>query len=328
MKVVVTGSSGHLGVGLASTLRGRGDEVIGIDVRPGEQTDLVASVTDRAALKDALAGAEAVVHTATLHKPHVATHSRQAFVDTNVVGTLNLLEEAISNGVGRFVFTSTTSTFGRANTPDEGAPAAWITEAVTPQPRNIYGVTKLSAENLCELFHRTEGLPCLILRTSRFFMEADDRREVRDAYDDENVKVNEYLYRRVDLADAVDAHRAAIEHAGAIGFGRYIISATTPFAQSDTARLRSHAHDVVREREPRFDALYRARGWRMFPGLERVYVNEKARRELGWRPQVDFSAMLDRLERGDPIWSDLAQRVGSKGYHDEVFSDGPYPVAE
>src|SRR3979490_2392387 len=101
----------------------------------------------------------AVLHTATLHKPHVVTHTRQDFVDTNITGTLNLLEEAAIAGVRSFVFTSTTSAFGSALTPPPGSPAAWITEDVTPVPRNIYGVTKVAAESLCELFHRNFALP-------------------------------------------------------------------------------------------------------------------------------------------------------------------------
>ena len=64
-----------------------------------------------------------------------ATHSRQDFVDTNVTGTLNLLEEAVAAGVGAFVFTSTTSAFGDALTPPPGAPAAWITEDVRADPQ-------------------------------------------------------------------------------------------------------------------------------------------------------------------------------------------------
>ena len=103
-----------------------------------------------------MAGVEAVLHAATLHKPHVATHSRQEFVDTNVTGTLNLLEEAAAAGVGAFVFTSTTSVFGDALVPPPGAPAAWITEDVVPVPKNIYGVTKVAAEDLCQLFHRNQ----------------------------------------------------------------------------------------------------------------------------------------------------------------------------
>src|SRR5205085_7331239 len=188
---------------------------------------------DRGFVRRCMRGVDAVVHSATLHKPHVATHSRQDFVDTNVTGTLNLLEEAASAGVKSFVFTSTTSTFGRALTPPPGAPAAWVTEDVAPVPRNIYGATKTAAEDLCELVHRDHGLPCLILRTSRFFPEADDRDDVRSAYDDANLKVNELLYRRVDVEDVVSAHRCALERAPELGFGRYIISATTPLRRED-----------------------------------------------------------------------------------------------
>src|SRR6202030_781641 len=112
---------------------------------------------------DCVAGAGAVLHTATLHKPHVGTHGKQAFVDTNVTGTLTLLEEAVAAGVDGFVFTSTTSAFGRALTPGPGAPAAWITEDVAPRPRNIYGVTKTSAEDLCELVHTEHRLPVIVL---------------------------------------------------------------------------------------------------------------------------------------------------------------------
>ena len=108
-------------------------------------------------------------------------------------------------------------------------------------PKNIYGVTKVAAENLCELLHHRHGLPCLILRTSRFFPEPDDRRETREAYADGNAKANEFLFRRADIADIVDAHLLALEQAAAIGFGRYIVSATTPFTPADLAGLRTDA---------------------------------------------------------------------------------------
>src|SRR5207244_12195995 len=131
------------------------------------------------------------------HNHHVSTHSLQEFVDTNVTGTLNLLEEGASVGVAAFVFTSTTSAFGGALTPPAGAPAAWVTEDVRPVPRNIYGVTKVAAEDLCELFHRLYRLPCLVLRTSRFFPEADDDPDGRRAYGDGNAKASEYPPRPV-----------------------------------------------------------------------------------------------------------------------------------
>lgn len=326
MKVLVTGSSGHLGEALVRSLRDRGHEAVGLDMLPGPFTAQVGSVADRVVVRQAMAGIEAVLHAATLHKPHVATHGRQDFVDTNITGTLNLLEEAAAAGIGAFVFTSTTSVFGDALVPPADAPAAWVTEAVVPVPKNIYGVTKAAAEDLCQLFHRNQGLPCLVLRTSRFFPEADDDEVKRAAYADDNLKANEYLFRRVDIEDVVDAHLLALQKAPAIGFGRYIVSATTPFRPEDLAELRRDAPAVVRRRAPGHEAEYARRGWRMLPGIDRVYVNDRARAELGWQPRHDFDAVISRLRAGGGLWSPLARLVGSKGYHAETFAEGPYPV--
>lgn len=305
-------------------LDSEGHEVLGLDVLESPYTGMVGSIVDRACVRRCVEGVDAIVHAATLHKPHVGTHTWQRFVDTNITGTLNLLEEAVAADVNRFVFTSTTSAFGRALTPPDGAPAAWITEDVAPVPRNIYGSTKTAAEDLCEVIHRDHGMPCLILRTSRFFPEADDRDELRAAYDDANLKVNELLYRRVDLEDVVSAHRLALERAPAVGFGRYIISATTPFTRGDLAALRADAPAVVRRLFPDYETIYAQRGWRMLPGIDRVYVNDRARDELGWRPRYDFRHALDRVRAGEDPRSPLALAVGAKGYH--AVSAGPYTV--
>jgi UDP-glucose 4-epimerase len=324
VRILVTGSAGHLGEALARVLGGDGEDVVGVDVLESPYTSVVGSIADRDCVRRAVEGVDAILHAATLHKPHVGSHRRQEFVDTNVTGTLTLLEEAVAAGVGRFVFTSTTSAFGRALTPPPGAPAGWIDEDVTPVPRNVYGVTKTAAEDLCELVHRDHGLPCLILRTSRFFPEADDNDEARAAYEDLNLKVNELLYRRADLEDVVSAHRCALERAPAIGFGRFIVTATTPFGRDDLAALQADAPAVVRRLFPDYESVYGERGWRMFPSIERVYVNERARRELGWEPRHDFRAALDRLRRGEDHRSALALAVGAKGYH--AVTTGPYTV--
>lgn len=327
MRILITGSSGHLGEALVRTLRKLSHEVIGLDVRASQFTCRVGSIADRDCVRQCMQRVDAVLHTATLHKPHIATHSPQDFVDTNITGTLNLLEEAASAGIASFVFTSTTSAFGGALTPSAGMPAAWITEDVRPIPRNIYGVTKAAAEDLCELFHRRHGLACLILRTARFFPEEDDNPATREAYVDANAKANEFLYRRVDIEDVVAAHLLAMQQAASIGFGRYIISATTPFGPDDLHELRVSAPAVVRRHLPDYDEEYARRGWRMFPTIERVYVNERARRELGWRPRYDFRYVLDLLKSGRDLRSPLAQAIGSKGYHARPFDIGPYPTA-
>jgi UDP-glucose 4-epimerase len=326
MRILVTGSAGHLGEALMRTLRKQGIEAVGVDIVPSSHTDLIGSIADRAFIDRCMPGIEAVIHSATLHKPHVATHARQDFVDTNITGTLNLLEAATRNGVGAFVFTSTTSLYGDALVPPPGAPAAWITEAVVPVPKNIYGVTKVAAEDLCQLFHRNQRLPCVVLRAARFFPEADDRRQVRDRFDDANIKANEFLYRRADLQDVVDAHLLAVERAGDIGFGRFIISATTPFAPEDLQQLHDDAPAVVARYFPGYPAEYARRGWRMFEGIERVYVNAAARQALGWKPRFDFAHVLERLQAGEEARSALVAEVGAKGYHAQAFEDGPYPV--
>ncbi len=326
MRILITGSAGHLGEALMRTLRNSAHEAIGVDIKPGPFSQRIGSILDRGFVKKCMKGFDAVIHAATLHKPHIATHSRQDFVDTNITGTLNLLEEAVSARVTSFVYTSTTSAFGGALTPPEGSPAAWITEEVTPVPKNIYGVTKVAAESLCELFHHKTGLPCLVLRTSRFFPEEDDDRTARELFDDANLKVNELLYRRGDIEDMVSAHLLAVEKAPRIGFGRYIISATTPFTRGDLQEVRMNVAAVVKRYVPEFEAEYAKRAWKMLQSIDRVYVNELARTQLGWRPRHDFQSAIRSLRAFDDFRSPLARAVGSKGYHARTFSEGPYPT--
>src|SRR5688572_10356621 len=93
VKILVTGSTGHLGEALMRTLGSINHDVIGIDIVSSDFTNKVGSITERDFVRQSMAGVGAVIHTATLHKPHVITHSPQNFVDTNITGTLNLLEE-------------------------------------------------------------------------------------------------------------------------------------------------------------------------------------------------------------------------------------------
>ncbi len=325
-KILVTGSAGHLGKALVRTLRNQNHDVVGIDIIESDFTDHVGSIADRDFVRSCMQGVKFVIHSATLHKPHVATHSRQDFIDSNITGCLNLLEEATNENVKSFVFTSTTSTFGDALRPIDDEPAVWITEDVNCIPKNIYGITKVAAENLCQLFYRNNQLPCIILRTSRFFPEEDDNSSIRSGFEDINAKVNEMLYRRVDLEDVVSAHLLAMEKAPQIGFSRYIISATTPFTESDLSELRINPHNVVRRLIPAFVDEYRRCGWKMFPSIDRVYVNDKARNELGWQPKNNFKEIINKLKNNLEPFSELTKTISIKGYHAEQFKDGPYPV--
>ncbi len=273
MRILVTGSSGHLGEAIIRTLQNKKIDYIGIDIKGSDYTSQPGSILDKEFIEKCMKGVDTVIHTATLHKPHIATHTHRDFIDTNIIGTLNLLEEAKRQRIKAFIYTSTTSTFGDMLTPKKNEPSIWITEETKAIPKNIYGVTKTTAEDLCQLFYKNYKLPCLILKTSRFFPEEDDKKSIRDLYGDENIKVKEYLYRRVDIEDAVTAHLLAIEKAAEIGFGKYIISAISPFSKNDLISLRNDAPSIVAKLFPDYEEIYRLKNWEMLPEIDRVYVN-------------------------------------------------------
>ncbi len=303
MRILVTGSSGWLGQTLVPRLQRDGHAVFGLDPEPGPTTAIVGSVVDRALVGRLMReqGIEAVVHAAARHKPHIETHDNSEFVAVNVQGTLNLLEEAVAPGsrVDRFVFTSTTSLMISQRIRDGKAGGArqamWIDETLSPlEPRNIYGVTKRAAEELCRLFHHLHRLPILILRTSRFFPEADDMAHAI-AQSDENTKANEYLFRRLTVEDAAESHVVALAKAKELGFDTFIISSMTPFSPADGRALLVDAPSVVARYFPDYRRLYERRGWTMFDSIDRVYDAGKAQRRLGFACKTGFREVLESL---------------------------------
>lgn len=302
MQVLLTGSSGWLGRYLAPRLRAAGHGVTGLDVAPGRDTDHVGTVADRALIDRIFGefGIDAVVHAGALHKPDIARYPAQAFVDVNVTGTLNLLEASVAHGARAFIFTSTTSLMiSSAIRAGAGDAAVWIDETMAPlEPRNIYGVTKLAAEHLCRLYHAEHGLPCLVLRTGRFFPEDDDTHHVLSG---ENMKANELLHRRLTVEDAADAHVVALARAADIGFDTFILSAPTPFVRDDATALKANAPAVIARYFPQAAALYAAHGWQLPASIDRVYDASRAEAVLGFRARTDFAAALAALEQGAPL---------------------------
>ncbi|KAH6628043.1 hypothetical protein F5144DRAFT_653914 [Chaetomium tenue] len=356
--VLVTGSAGHLGTALMLALPELGYTPIGIDIKAGPTTTHVGSITDTAFLASVFTTHQPahVIHAATLHKPHVDSHTKNDFIQTNIAGTLALLEAATTTTtspqttqppsspsartVKSFIFISTTSTFGTALTPSPGSPASWITETTpTPTPKNIYGTSKTAAEDLCHLLHLQTSLPVIILRTSRFFPEDDDDSTRRTAVTGgaDNLKVLELAYRRVDIADVVSACVCAMQkgadaaagRAGGVAWGRYIVSAPTPFGSGEEV-LRGlnggDAEGVLRRAVPGVGAVFEGRGWSFLGRVDRVYDSGRAVRELGWRPEYTFEKVVERVGRGEWWGSELALRVGKLGYHD--VSMGVYTTRE
>jgi nucleoside-diphosphate-sugar epimerase len=302
MRVLLAGSSGWLGRFLAPALRWAGHVVIGLDVAPGADTQVIGSVADRVVVGRAFAdhAVEAVVHAGALHKPDIERASPRSFVEVNVLGTLNLLEAAVAAGHDRFVFTSTTSVMVTQAIRDEvGTAAIWLDETTGPlEPRNIYGVTKLAAEGMCRLRHLEHGLACVVLRTARFFPEEDDTH--RDL-SGPNLKANEFMHRRLTVEDAARAHVVALERAPALGFDTFVISAPTPFVRAEAVALKRDAVGVIVRHFPDAPAIYAARGWQLPASIARVYDASRAERVLGFRCKTDFRSVLLSLRAGGAL---------------------------
>jgi len=280
MRILITGSSGQLGAAIAQQLSTE-HEPIGIDIVPGQWTQQIVSITHRQTLFYLTKRIDAIIHTASLHQPHIATYTKQEFIDTNVTGTLNLLEAAIATGVQRFVYTSTTSLYGSAMVPSNKA--VWVTEDLLPHPRDIYDHTKITAERLCQRFASDTGFPIRCLRVSRFFAQSP---KLQALY---------RLYRGVDVRDAATAHTLAITNQNNT-FDIFNISARSPFQESDTTQLLHDAPSVLRRYVPDIEQIFSRQGWKIPSSIDRVYSIEKAERLLGYRPAYNFSEYMQALE--------------------------------
>ena len=278
--LLITGSSGHSGHAIATLLSDK-FEITGIDFRPGKFTTVVASLVKWEQVKKAMQGVDAIIHTAFLHAPHVATHSREAFVDNNIKGTLYLLEAALLYGVRKFIYTSTTSVYGQSMVDPEKA--VWETKELLPQPRDIYDITKLMAEALCKDFFDKEKLQSVGLRTSRFWDEPlPDKLFYR-------------MYRGVDIRDLAIAHQLALA-TDFDSFQLFNISAQTIFEQADVDILKNDLASLLQRKFPRIVDFYAEKDWALPPSIERVYSIEKARRILSFHPHYNISEMLDSLK--------------------------------
>jgi UDP-glucose 4-epimerase len=272
----VTGSSGQLGAVVCGLLSEE-HSIIGVDSAPGEFTSHPGDVTDQEFVLSVTKGADVIIHTCSLHAPHLKTHSSEEFIRTNINGTLNLLKSAVQNKVRRFIYTSTTSLYGQAMVSAERA--VWVTEDLLPRPRDIYDVTKIAAEGLCEAYANEYDLPCISLRVSRYFPEPDYLTTIYR------------LYRGVEVRDAAHAHILAMgKEMG--GYKVFNISGESPFSEDETVDLLHDAGGVLLRHFPSIEKAFAKKGWKLPKSIDRVYSIEKAKKFLDYCPQFNFDALI------------------------------------
>jgi UDP-glucose 4-epimerase len=276
VRVLVTGSSGHIGGAVVRRLQEEA-EVIGLDLAPGPTTHRVGDIRDLELVRPLTESVEAVIHTASLHAPHVGVRSNDEFESINVEGTQNLITCSLASGVRWFVYTSTTSVYGCSSRPKKGE-AVWVTEALEPYPEDIYDTTKLEAEARCRAA-AGEGLSTICLRVSRCFPEAA------------HLVAFYRLYRGVDIRDVAEGHVLALK-TDIVGYDVFNLSGPTPFAQEDCGRLWDDPWSVIENYYPGTETLFTQRRWPRPHRIDRVYVIDKARKALGYSPKHDLLAAM------------------------------------
>ncbi len=175
MNALVTGVAGFIGSTLAGRLLDQGARVTGIDCftdyypRAMKEANLATLVTHPSFrfLESRIQAADlGRILADTTHVFHLAAQAGvrkswgrdfQVYTENNIEATQALLEACVGTGVEKLVYASSSSVYG----DDTPLP---MRETAMPAPLSPYGVTKLAAEHLCNLYHANHGVPCVSLR--------------------------------------------------------------------------------------------------------------------------------------------------------------------
>ncbi len=288
--VLVTGSSGTLGMPLCCSLAEHGYKVIAVDKnKPVDLPETIAfhqaDINDLGSLAPAFASVDVVVHTAALHGYHLPYYSPDTFFTNNVRGVFNVLTACLQQRVQKMIFTSSTSVYGASADPIDDQ-ASWLDESTPLRWRevDIYDATKVLGEELCEQHAHEHNMEIIALRTTRFFY---------DDYLSYNIRK---LYRGIDLRDVVQAHRLAVATSLGKGYHVYNIVAKSPFQRSDAAELVANARVVIERYYPGVTEFFAYRNWELPKSIGRVYDITKSERELDFLPRYNFDEFLHEIQ--------------------------------
>lgn len=173
MKILVTGADGFIGSHLTEALVKQGHDVRAfcfynsfnswgwIDSFPKDLKSkldvFTGDIRDPNGVRTAMNGVDVVFHLAALIAIPFSYHSPDSYVDTNIKGTLNVLQAAKDLGTRRVLVTSTSEVYGTA----QFVP---ITELHPKQGQSPYSATKIGADHIAESFYRSFNLPVTIVR--------------------------------------------------------------------------------------------------------------------------------------------------------------------
>ncbi len=207
MNVLVTGSSGRIGVYVVQALEQAGHRVLGVDIVAGPHTRLLVDLTKSGECYQALfrAQAEAVVHMGAWANPGVVVDTR-TFGD-NMQGVFNLFQACAELGIKRVVSASSAQVYGFA-----GAPPVFVRvdESHPLRPINCYALSKVAGEQTADYFVKNYGMSIVSFRFMGIRTPAELNQEL-DHLIAHPETGGPLLWTRTDVRDAALACRLAIE---------------------------------------------------------------------------------------------------------------------
>lgn len=216
MKILVTGGAGFLGTHLCRALAAAGHQVTVLDLRVNPEFPTIeADIRDRERMTAEIKDFEAVFHLAALIEAGESVKHPQQFVDTNVIGSLNVMEAMRENGITTFIFSSTAAVYGEP----EKVP---IDEDDRTIPINPYGVTKLTMEGLLSSYVASHGFTGVALRYFNLYGPEENHqpethaipRFIAQIRNGEEVTVwgsGEHQRDYIHINDIVSAHLKALD---------------------------------------------------------------------------------------------------------------------
>lgn len=278
MKILLTGAAGKLGEAVFR-LASDEHEVVGIDLHDGGNSAIhTLSFTERDKVSSLMEGCDVVIHTAALHGGHAKTHSPTQYVEINVGGLATLLDLCLEHGVKRMVYSSSMEVVVGKDWLANGLGV--FDESTPPAPDWIYPLTKLQGELMGKLYQRRHGLEFVALR----YMNIRDNKPCMQ------------LLTRGNVRDDVARANLLAASVPGIGFEVFHIGPETPLRAADMVQAQSDPRAVLEQYWPGSSDILGTAGvqpaWKYFWPVTRI---DKARRLLGWKPEVTFQTYLDHL---------------------------------
>jgi UDP-glucuronate 4-epimerase len=301
MRIFLTGGAGFIGSHLVEACLARGDEVVVLDnfdpfyARERKEANLATArsqpgfvrlcegdLRDRSLIQREISefAPDAVVHLAALAGVRPSLEAPDRYCDVNLTGTAVLLQEAVRAGVGRFLFTSSSSVYGAKPR------GPFVEDAEADRPLSPYGATKRGGELLCHAVHRTSGIAITCLRVFTAFgpRQRPDLAIHKFArlmlagkpipvFGDGNAE-RDFTF----VTDLADGFLRALERAH--GFNTYNLGRGEPVTVNETIAILERELGVSAER----DHLPPQPG-----DAPRTWASiDRARRELGYEPMVNY----------------------------------------